>query len=49
VKLLFLHGNAIAILHRQFATRSYPESSIMIYIGERELGCNVYLCHHPEA
>ena len=31
------------------APRAYPESSITIYIGEREHACFVYLYHHPQA
>ena len=31
------------------APRTQPESSITIYISERELACYVYLCHHPRS
>ena len=30
-------------------TRAYLEFSITIYIGERELTCFAYLCHHPRS
>ena len=31
------------------APRAQPWSSITIYIGERELACFVYLCHHRQS
>ena len=42
--IIFLHCN-FATCYTIFQT----ESSISIYIEERELACFVYLCHHPRS
>jgi len=42
--IFFLHCNSTTCY-----TVLQPETSITIYIEERELACFLYLCHHPRS